>query len=331
MNGFARERAAKSALAAALRDRSGALAPGRWRILDTRSAVLPAPGEGWWAIFSQVERRRGVKRAMLDIRRLLASPRRTDVDGPEAGTDSAHLPVRVLMTKDGGLVGFDRADSTVTHLRRTPLPPEYRQRRRELGEVYAAVEWHLDDEGTLLTEARVPGRPARYWATADRIALLRVVLELSTARLTRDTPRAPLVADSRAALGALSGEPRWDRVARVAEIVGDVPWVVSHGDLTPENILGHGAEEWGPIDFEDARPAPFFYDALSLAVRDGEMRAALSRGDLAKEWRDLLAAAGVDSSILTPTIAMDVVAVTAAEHHRREHGGDFAYTLASLS
>ncbi len=331
MNGFAREREAKAALADALRGRSVDLAPGRWRILDTRTAVLPAPRRGWRVMLAHVERQRGAKRAVLDVRRLLAAPRSVHLHGREDGTPAAHLPVRVLMTKDGGLVGFDRADVTVTHLRRSPLPPEYRQRRLELGEVYASVEWHLDADGTLLTEARVPGRPARFWQPDDRIALLRAVLAISTARLSRDTVRRPLVRDARSVLDELRGQPRWDDVARAAHLVGQVPWVTAHGDLTPENVLGRGPDDWGPIDFEDARPAPFFFDALSLAVRDGVLRDALIRGDLAEEWRDLLAAAEVDPALLTPAIAMDVVAVTAAEHHRREHGGDFAYTLASLT
>lgn len=329
--GLARERAAKAALAASLRDRSEDVAPGLWRILDTRSAVLPDDGRAWRAIVAHVERRRGVKRALLDVRRLFAAPRRVRIESSKTGAPAAHMPVRVLMTKDGGLVGFDRADSTVTHLRRTPLPPEYRERRVALGEVYSAVEWHLDDDDRLLREARVAGRPARFWEPADRIALLRAVLAISTARLTADTVRKPLMVDARAALEGLSGQSRWDDVARAAEIAGDVPWVLAHGDLTPENVLGHSAEEWGPIDFEDARPAPFFFDALSLAVRDDAMRVALTSGDLASEWRDLLAAAGVDPVVLTPMIAMDAVAVIAADHHRREHGGDFAYTLASLT
>jgi hypothetical protein len=329
--GLARERAAKGALAAALRDRSDAVAPGLWRILDTRSAVLPDDGRAWRTIVAHVERHRGVKRALLDVRRLFAAPRRVRIEGSKTGTPAAHLPVRVLMTKDGGLVGFDRADSIVTHLRRTPLPADYRERRVALGEVYSAVEWHLDDDGRRLREERVPGRPARFWEPADRVALLRAVLAISTTRLAADTVRKPLMADAHAALDGLSGQSRWDDVARAAEIAGDVPWVLAHGDLTPENILGQGPEEWGPIDFEDARPAPFFFDALSLAVRDDEMRAALFSGDIAKEWGDLLAAAGVDPAILTPAIAMDAVAVIAAEHHHREHGGDFSYTLASLT
>lgn len=329
--GLARERAAKAALAAALRDRSDDVAPGLWRILDTRSAVLPDDGRAWRAIVAHVERGRGVKRALLDVRRLLAVPRRVRIEGPTTETPAAQLPVRVLMTKDGGLVGFDRADSIVTHLRRTPLPADYRERRAALEKVYRAVEWHLDDDGRLLREARVPGRPARFWEPADRVALLRDVLAVSTTRLAADTVRKPLVVDARAALDRLSGQSRWDDVARAAETAGEVPWVLSHGDLTPENVLGQGPEEWGPIDFEDARPAPFFFDALSLAVRDDAMRAALISGALAKEWSDLLAAAGVDPVILTPAIAMDAVALIAADHHHREHGGDFSYTLASLT
>lgn len=331
MNGLARERAAKAALAAALRDRSGDVAPGLWRILDTRSAVLPERRQGLRVMLAHVQRRRGAKRALLDIRRLLAAPRRVRLGEPETGMPAAHLPVRVLMTKDGGLVGFDRADSTVTHLRRTPLPPEYRERRLALGEVYTAVEWHLDDDRRLLTEARVPGRPAQLWAPADRVALLRALLVISTSRLTADAVTQALLTEARAALEGLAEQVRWDEVVRAAELVGEVPWVLAHGDLTPENVLGHGPEDWGPIDFEDARPAPFFYDALSLAVRDDAMRAALIGGELGKEWRDLLGAARVDPEILTPAIAMDVVAVIAADHHRREHGGDFGYTLASLT
>ncbi|APH43973.1 hypothetical protein BMW26_02595 [Microbacterium sp. 1.5R] len=331
MNGFARERAAKAALAAALRERSADVAPGVWRILDTRSAVLPEHRQGWRIVIDHLGRGSGAKRALLDMRRLLAAPRRVRLGDPEAGMPAAQMPVRVLMTKDGGLVGFDRADSTVTHLRRTALPPEYRERRLALGEVYSAVEWHLDDDGRRLTEARVPGRPAQLWAPADRIALLRTLLVISTSRLTADAAAQPLLTEARAALEGLSGQARWEEAGRAADLVGEVPWVLAHGDLTPENVLGHGPEDWGPIDFEDARPAPFFYDALSLAVRDDAMRAALSGGELEEEWCDLLSAAGVDPAILTPVIAMDIVAVIAADHHRREHGGDFGYTLASLT
>lgn len=329
--GLERERAAKAVLAAAVRDRGDDVAPGLWRILDTRSAVLDDKAPAWRVIAAHVERRRGVKRALLDVRRLFVAPRVVRIQGTKTETQSAHVPVRVLMTKDGGLVGFDRADSIVTHLRRTPLPAEYRERRVALGEVYSAVEWHLDDDDRLLREARVPGRPARFWEPADRVALLRVILAISTERLSADTISGPLTGDARAALDELSGQSRWDDVSRAAQIVGDVPWVLAHGDLTPENILGEGPEQWGPIDFEDARPAPFFFDALSLAVRDDVMRAALIDGDLAEDWRDLLAAAGVDPVVLTPTIAMDVVAVIAADHHHRQHGGDFSYTLASLT
>lgn len=331
-DGFARERAGKAELAAALRNREGDLAPGAWRILDTQTAVLSASGRGWWDAIAHVERARGVKRALVDVRRLLAAPRVVRIGSPGGRSSSAHPPVRVLMTKDGGLVGFDRDDTTVTHMRRTPLPSQYRERRTALGGVYTAVDWHLSDDGRLLTEARVPGRPAELWQPADRVALLQRVLIISTSRLAHDTIRKPLVTDARAALDGLTGgDARWDAVTRATETLGEVPWMLAHGDLTPENVLGSGPDEWGPIDFEDARPAPFFYDALSLAVRDAAMRAALTGGDLEKEWRGLLAAARVDPAVLTPAIALDAVAVIAADHHHREHGGDFAYTLASLT
>ncbi|WP_312169022.1 phosphotransferase [Microbacterium sp.] len=332
-NGFARERAAKAAVAAALSGSAHDVASGMWRILDTRSAVLVEKGWGVTAALAHIDRGRGLKRALLDLRRLLAAPRLVRVGGSRSTADprGATLPVRVLMTKDGGLVGFDRSESTVTHLRRTPLAPQYRGRRAELGEVYGAVEWHLRDDDRLLIEARVPGRPARFWESADRIALLREVLVISTARLRADSVRKTLLDEAHAALDGLSGRSRWDEVAQVADLVGEVPWPIAHGDLTPENILGRGPADWSPIDFEDARPAPFFFDALSLAVRDDEMRAALTGGHLDEEWRELLAAARVDPAVLTPAIALDVVALLAADHHHREHGGDFDYTFASLT
>lgn len=330
MDGRTRERAGKAALAALLQERSTMFAPGRWRVLDTRTAVLQETAVPGRTVLGHIERRRGIKAALVGVRRLLAQPRVVHLGSPERGgpPDPSDL-IRVLVTKDGGLVAFDRAGSHVMHLRRAPFPSEYRTRRRALGEVYPSVEWTLSDDERTLTEARVDGRPARDWAPEERLALVRTLFGIASAQVIAGEQSLPAV--EQGALDSLSGEPRWAAVARAASLVGSLPWVLAHGDLTPENIIGRGPDDWAPIDFEDARPAPFFYDALSVVARNSMLRAAFLEGALSNEWRGLLSSAHVDESILTPEIAVDLVAFIAADHHRREHGGDFSYTLSSLA
>ncbi|MFB4349371.1 phosphotransferase [Microbacterium sp. CR_7] len=264
----------------------------------------------------------------MDVRRLLVSPRVVSVEGTAERADDDR-PVRVLMTKDGGLVGFDRLDTTVTHLRRSPLPAEYRERRTTLDTVYPAVRWRLSDDRLTLVEQHVMGSPSSAWGGADRIELLRRLLREGAARAEKTPDRRPMLdASSRS---ELPSSPRWHDLRVADAALGPVPWLMSHGDLTPENVIGRGPDAWAPIDFEDARPTPFFYDPLSLAVRDRTLRATLVSGDVDEEWTGLVRAAGLDPQVLTPQIALDAVALIAAVHHHREHRGDLGYTLRSLT
>ncbi|WP_144876722.1 hypothetical protein [Microbacterium sp. 1.5R] len=325
---MARERAGKEALARSLVEHSAALAPGTWRLLDTRTAALTTEGLLVSAL-RRLDPRRGIKRSVLDVRRLVVPPRVTTI-APTVDDLADDRPVRILLTKDGGLVGFDRRHTTVTHLRRSPLPAEYRERRVALDDVYRSVRWRLSDDGLTLVEQHVAGSPASAWSAAARIELLRRMLRATAERLPEVEHRRSFV-DAPDRLAAMTSAARWHEVRDADATLGPVPWVISHGDLTPENAIGEGPDAWAPIDFEDAREAPFFFDALSLAVRDAELRAALLSGRLGEEWELLAAAAEVDGRVLTPRVALDAVALMAADHHHRMHGGDFDYTLRSLT
>jgi hypothetical protein len=111
---------------------------------------------------------------------------------------------------------------------------------------------------------------------------------------------------------------------------GRVAQVLAHADLTPENILVDASLNWQVIDFEDAAPRPFFFDALSPIVRDHELVPELTDGRLNADWRDLCVAAGCGTLGPRPLLAARVTAVIAALAHARDHAGRVDYTIRRL-
>ncbi|MEV7631663.1 phosphotransferase [Microbacterium sp. NPDC089318] len=337
--GSRRERAQKQDLAALIRDSQSSLTPGRWRLLDMSTAYLErTPRDLIREVTAALARAPGARRKALALRRLFTAPRSvtTASAGPSADLGEPALSLdRLVVTKDRGLIAFDPAGAKVVHLRRTPFAVHYRQRRIALAETYPMLSWRLSADSRVLIEGRAPGEALAHWSAPDKIALVRTVLRAVSGAVARGDEEGPLIdADAGDLLDLLRGwgeGSRWHDALRTSRESASVPWVLAHGDLTPENIIGWGPEDWTPIDFEDARPAPFFFDPVSLIVRDRQLRSGALSGAFHAEWDALLAAASIEPRALSLPVAMDMVALGAAMHHHRSHGGDFRYTLTSLS
>lgn len=322
VTGRQRERQLKRRTAELLADAGAHLTPGRWQIVDGRTARWIEPRSAARSLAAAAARspHRGLKSRLIHVRRVLAQPRFVHVP---AGSGVA---VSAAVTKQGGLVLFDVSQDWVTHVRSVPLPSEYAERRQALSAWYPNPEWAVDDDGRVLRERFAVGRPANVLSRDERCAIFRDLLRLAAARAGASrSGRSTVTADIPLldALGSASVE-RWRRAARLETVM-----VLGHGDATPENVIGH-AGTWQLIDFEDAREVPYLYDALSFVVRDADVLASFLRGDVDADWRDALAAAGHDPA-MDKTQWLDAAALLAADHHSREHGGDALYTLRRLS
>lgn len=337
--GSRRERAQKQEFAALIRDSQSSLTPGRWRLLDMRTAYVEGtPRDLIREVSAGLARASGARRKALALRRLFAAPRSVTIAsiGPNADLGEPALSLdHLIVTKDRGLIGFDRTGATVVHLRRTPFAAHYRQRRVSLAETYPMLSWRLSADSRILIEGRALGEALAHWSATDKVALVRTVLRAVAGAVARSEETGPLIDAEAADLVDLARgrdeDARWLDALRTSRESAPVPWILTHGDLTPENIIGRGPEDWAPIDFEDARPAPFFFDPVSLIIRDQHLRSAALSGAFAVEWDALLAAASIEPRALSLPVAMDMVALGAAMHHHRSHGGDFRYTLMSLS
>lgn len=336
--GFGRDAGRKQRLVDSMRQAAPHLREGRWIIRSGSSAFHAGPlgraaqqGSAAGGVTSV-----GLRDRAIALRLAVAGPRSFMVArGGGAGTAAG--AVEAHRTKQGGLVLFDRSANRVVHVRSEPFPPHYAERRRELSTSLPNPAWSLDASRRVLTEALVPGVPAARLEPAARIAVARRVIGASAAVVAGRT--------SGDASGMLTAAMGWaaatagssvlssaDVVAlqeRVERLAATSPLAPSHGDLTGQNVLADRDGAWAVIDFEDAGPRPYFFDAYSLLLRDPVLLEQLRGGAFAVELQALHRAAGVANPVDDDLLVRCTV-LLAAQIHADEHGGVFANTLGRL-
>jgi Ser/Thr protein kinase RdoA (MazF antagonist) len=128
---------------------------------------------------------------------------------------------------------------------------------------FPAPRWlGVDDAGRDVLDflpGDVPGSPPQAWACTDEVlaAVGRFLRRLHTA----------------AAGFAPPAGARWFGTDRVVELPADVPplftgppELVSHCDMTPQNVVFAGAEPIGLIDFDLTRPTTHLADVVGTAI-----------------------------------------------------------------
>lgn len=338
--GFARDAGRKQRLVDSLRQAAPHLREGRW-IIRSGSSAFHSGQRGSTAQHAQQESTAGVARPAglrgraVAVRLSVSGPRSFVVDRG-AGV-AAGGAVEARLTKDGGLVLFDHTAAQVVHVRSEPFPSEYADRRRELSAFLPNPAWSLDASGRVLTEALVPGAPAGGLDAAARIALARRVITASAAAVAGRTfgdasgmlTAAMGWAAATAGSSVLSSADVVALQERVERLAVASPLAPSHGDLTGQNILADRDGSWAVIDFEDAGPRPYFFDAYSLLLRDGILLEQLRGGTFAVELDALHRAAGVEEPVDDDLLVRCTV-LLAAQIHTDEHGGTFTRTLGRL-
>lgn len=253
---------------------------------------------------------------------------------------------QVLVTKhDGGLV-FDHRARRVTHYRAQPLPTAYRENRNLLSEHFEIPAFELSADRRVLRERLLPGMHLADAPLTDKLVAAHSLLRQSAevVRQHHTGVGSEVVGESLELI--LQVLPDGELARQVREVSPSLleqsqnwPEALSHGDLTPLNVLvptGVGAattSSWSGqptvIDLEDARPLPYFYDAFSVLGRDPELWRATRSGEFDVDLdRIRLAAGGGDP--LDLLMAARAVAVIAAADHCRRYGGDVTRTLAQL-
>lgn len=323
MNGWQTERQMKHELARAILHHQEHVRGGNWLLLDGFRAERVADRRWVSAAreLARAARATSWRKAALGARRLLAAPMFVNVPG-------AGRAGRVQLTKDAGLIGFDDDHHEVWHLRRTPLPPHYELMRASLSKVYPNPAWSLSTDSLVLREDMVVGEPASTWGLDQRRHLLLDLLRIAAGRAGSSDAdvRPPLEAIGEFAAEVAAVGDRWAILIDHARSMRAVPWIVSHGDVTPENVIGHDGG-WQMIDFEDMRRAPFFQDALSLVVFDADLIGDVTEGRFDEAWGTLLDAAKVSHEELPLRLTLELTAVLTATYHGRAHGGRIANSL----
>lgn len=314
-----------------LSDGTAPRAGGWWRVgLDeARVLALPRPGRRGGGLVADhaagPARSRPLRWAVRLVPPLVVRrPGPRDVGG-----------VHLLVTKSGGAVLLDPGAGVVVHERAVPFDAAYPGRREAVAAYLPVRPGALSADRRVLREPLVAGRPLHRAPVAARRAVLRDVAARSAAAAGTGRPGGATAAVAAAVDAALAAAPRLP-ADLVAALRADAPalrdaaatWpaVVAHGDLTGENVLLADDGTWGLVDLEDARPLPWFADALSLLLRDPDLGPAWAAG----REPDLLA------PLRLPGVAPDertwgrAAALLAAAHHAGQHGGDVARTLPPL-
>lgn len=334
LRGFARDADRKQRLVDSLLTAAPHLRAGRWVVASGSSAFHAGP-EGRAAqrdAGARAASPAGLRHRAMALRLFLAGPRAAVIDSRAGGG-----AVEARRTKDGGLVLFDHAGERVLHVRREPFARHYAERRRELSAYLPNPSWSLDPSGRVLTEALVAGVPAGLLEPAARIALARSVITASAAavagRSFGDSGGVLTAAMGWAAATAGGSVLSTTDVTALQERVGRLaaasPLALSHGDLTGQNVLADADGSWAAIDFEDAGPRPYFFDAYSLLMRDRILLGQLRAGAFADELVALHRAAGVTDPVDDDLLVRCTV-LLAAQIHADEHGGTFTATLGRL-
>ncbi|BDZ45924.1 oligosaccharide flippase family protein [Naasia aerilata] len=330
--GITWEREQKRTFAELLQQAAPHLREGRWS-LPTVSSAFHTGREGRLASQGAAARRRPPRNAKERIVR-----RRTELAGPRTitvpGGDPRGGAVEALLTKDRGLVLFDRTGGSVTHVRRAPFPAGYEEHREALSQVLPNPSWSLTEDRTVLREGLASGVEFSRAPLDLRVATVHGVVRAYTA-----LARSARSGDARAAVDAALTRAAESREGAPKAIVAEVealapqlraaasawPLVLSHGDLTGLNLLVAEDGGWSAIDFEDAGLRPYFYDPYVLLLRDAELLAALRTGEFDEDFAALGAAAGAPAG--DHELLLRAAALLAAEHHARTHGGRFWFSL----
>jgi O-antigen/teichoic acid export membrane protein len=328
------EREQKRTLAALLRDAAPHLRKGRWS-LPTVASAFHTGRDGRVARRDAEGRRRpprGVKEKLVRRRTRLAGPRSVNVRNGNLSSGA----VEAMMTKERGLVLFDRSGGSVTHVRREAFPVSYEANREALSQAIPNPPWTLAADRKVLREGLASGAEFSRAPLKLRLAAVRSVAgaytEL-TGCCSSETAVPAVDSALRRALGDHdNAQPaiRAELEALAPEIrAGAEQWplVLSHGDMTGLNLLVAEDGRWSAIDFEDAGPRPYFFDPYVLLLRDAALLDALRAGELDEDFARLHRAAGnrdgADHELL-----LRAAALLAADYHAATHGGRFWYSLA---
>ncbi|WP_210509033.1 oligosaccharide flippase family protein [Naasia sp. SYSU D00057] len=329
--GIAWEREQKRIFARLLQDAAPHLRAGRWSLPTVSSAFHAGPEGRRAERRAQASRRppRDVKERLVRRRTAIAAPRSVAVTTGSGGA------VEALLTKERGLVLFDRDGGAVTHVRRAPFPEGYEENRAALSRVLPNPSWSLSGDRTVLREGLAAGTEFSRAPLDARLAAVRGITAAYT-ELTRDTASGSSGAAMEGALaralaptdGASSSiRAEVEALApALREAAAAWPLALSHGDLTGLNLLVTPDGAWSAIDFEDAGPRPYFYDPYVLLLRDAELLAALRDGRLDADFGALHAAAGLPGPA-DHELLLRAGALLAAEYHERMHGGRFWFSL----
>jgi aminoglycoside phosphotransferase (APT) family kinase protein len=146
-------------------------------------------------------------------------------------------------------------------------------RHLELVGFTAAPRWHgIDDRGRDILDyipGDVPGTPVEPWAATDPIlaAVARLVRELHEASAGFAPP------DDAVWFGD-------DLAISLPEEAGiaDRPELVTHHDVTPQNVVFRGGSPMALIDFDMTQPTTRLLDVLNTAVHWVPLKAPPDRG-----------------------------------------------------
>ena len=174
----------------------------------------------------------------------------------------------LLLPASGDALLIDPDGKQCLRLLQSPLPDVVLQARVALGRHLRTPPFELSRDKMELTEAFIVGAPlmdasVEVRASAASALLRGYAAHTSATRVRTAGPlirRAMELLDVDGVPGGLREAVEEHNVARIAEAW---PLVPSHGNLHPGNIIiTHG----GPtlIDFQSARPQPFFFDPLYL-------------------------------------------------------------------
>lgn len=304
---------------------------------------VPTLSEGWhWTQGTRVVGRFGrtegvhgsvVKRAAIGVLAGFAPPLIVWRPAGEHGRTGRH----VMVTKDDGGLVFDRVAGQVTHHRASALPSEYRDRRDLLGTYYDTPAYALSPDRRVVREQLIPGRPLALADKEAKVDAAHRILAQNTRLVSEQNHDGDCAHLVRASFEHILAQPLGEALRAEVEgtrtrLMKRAPlWrtLISHGDLTPLNVLlGPGGRPI-VIDLEDARVLPYFYDAASMLARDADLWAAARAGEFDQDVDEIRSAA-CDEDPLDLLDATRVVALIAAADHALRYGGDAVRTLGTL-